>query len=194
MAGLADIRDKPRRGWSRRPAAPAPRLRRLAARSHQRLQNIIQRASATGDIQVLGQTKIISDERTNSLLIYASKEDMKTIKEIVAKLDVVLAQVLIEAVILEVTLNDSLDLGFSYLQHPQKSGNWTGVGAINNKNFLKPNDYSGLNGVTNASGILPSGLQLSDVLWPGPRCDGDGAGGRQPRQDPPAPADPNLAQ
>jgi len=41
----------------------------------------------------LGQTKIIADERTNSLLIYASREDMKTIKEIVAKLDVVLAQV-----------------------------------------------------------------------------------------------------
>ena len=65
---------------------------------------------------MLGQTKIISDERTNSLLIYASKEDMKTIKDIVAKLDVVLAQVLIEAVIMEVTLTDSRDLGFSYLQ------------------------------------------------------------------------------
>ena len=49
---------------------------------------------------MLGQTKIISDERTNSLLIYAAKEDMKTIKEIVAKLDVVLAQVLIEAAII----------------------------------------------------------------------------------------------
>ena len=33
----------------------------------------------TGEIQILGQTKIISDERTNSLLIYASQEDMKTI-------------------------------------------------------------------------------------------------------------------
>ncbi|MCX6926607.1 MAG: hypothetical protein NT154_25875, partial [Verrucomicrobia bacterium] len=66
----------------------------------QRLQNIIQRASTSGEIQILGQTKIISDERTNSLLIYASKEDLKTIKEIVAKLDIVLAQVLIEAVIL----------------------------------------------------------------------------------------------
>ena len=126
----------------------------------QRLQNIIQRActSGSGEIQVLGQTKIISDERTNSLLIYASKEDMKTIKDIVAKLDVVLAQVLIEAVILEVTLTDSRDLGFSYLQHPQKAGNWTGVGAINNKQFLKPDDFSGINGVTNTAGILPQGF------------------------------------
>jgi type II secretory pathway component GspD/PulD (secretin) len=50
-----------------------------------RLQNIISRASATGEIQVLGQTKIISDERTNSLLIYAGKDDMKTIKEIMCQ-------------------------------------------------------------------------------------------------------------
>ena len=57
---------------------------------------------------------------------------MKTIKEIVAKLDVVLAQVLIEAAVIEVDLTDSRTLGFSYLQHPQSSGQWTGVGAINN--------------------------------------------------------------
>ncbi len=107
----------------------------------QRLQNIINRASEEGDIQVLGQTKIISDERTNSLLIYASKEDMKVIKEIVGKLDVVLAQVLIEAAIVEVTLNDSRDLGFSYLQHPQNAGKWTGVGAINNNNILQPDNF-----------------------------------------------------
>jgi general secretion pathway protein D len=122
-----------------------------------RLQNIIQRASATGEIQVLGQTKIISDERTNSLLIYASKEDMKTIKEIVAKLDVVLAQVLIEAAIIEVDLTDSRSLGFSYLQHPQNSGQWTGVGALNNGNFLSPGNYV-LSGGTNASGGIPSGF------------------------------------
>jgi len=98
----------------------------------QRLQNIIQRASATGDIQVLGQNKILADERTNSLLIYAGKDDMKIIKDIVAKLDVVLAQVLIEAAVIEVDLNDSRSLGFAYLQHPQTSGQWTGVGAIKN--------------------------------------------------------------
>ena len=126
----------------------------------QRLQNIIQRASTpgSGEIQVIGQTKIISDERTNALLIYASKDDMKIIKDIVAKLDVVLAQVLIEAVILEVTLGNKFDLGFNYLQTPQKSGNWTGVGAINNKQFLKFNDFSGINGVTNTGGILPQGF------------------------------------
>jgi general secretion pathway protein D len=120
----------------------------------QRLQNIIQRASTTGEIQVLGQTKIISDERTNSLLIYASKEDMKTIKEIVAKLDMVLPQVLIEAAIVSVTLSSSHDLGISYLQHPQNSGQWTGVGAINNKNFLSANSFNG----SGTNSLIPQGF------------------------------------
>ncbi len=124
----------------------------------QRLQNIMQRASQTGEIEILGQTKIIADERTNSLLVYATKEDMKTIKDIVAKLDVVLPQVLIEAAIISVTLNDSHDLGFSYLQHPQNSGRWTGVGAVNNNNMLTPGTFA--NGaVTNlGGGTLPQGF------------------------------------
>jgi general secretion pathway protein D len=115
-----------------------------------RLQNIINRASSSGEIQVLGQTKIISDERTNSLLIYAGKDDMKTIKEIIAKLDVVLAQVLIEAAIIEVDLTASHSLGLSYLQHPQSAGKWTGVGAVNPGNMLQPGSFV-LSGATNAT-------------------------------------------
>ena len=114
-----------------------------------RLQQIIKKASVSGDIVVLGQTKIISDERTNSLLIYASREDMKTIKSIIEKLDVVLAQVLIEAVIIEVSHGKNMDLAFSYLQRPQTSGNATGVGALNNtKKFYSPGDFT--SGATNA--------------------------------------------
>jgi general secretion pathway protein D len=128
----------------------------------QRLQNIINRAAVSGEIQVLGQTKIIADERTNSLLIFASRDDMKMIKEIVAKLDVVLAQVLIEAVIIEVSLNSSTDLGISYLQkQPQPGGNsyFQGIGAINNKNILAPGSFSTIGAAaTNTAAALPSGF------------------------------------
>jgi general secretion pathway protein D len=127
----------------------------------QRLQGIINRASSgTGEFQVIGQTKIISDERTNSLLIFASKDDMKTIKDIIAKLDVVLPQVLIESAVISVTLSGSRDLGFSYLQHPQNIGSWTGVGALNNKTFQTPQNYLlNANGVTNSSSsVIPGGF------------------------------------
>jgi len=123
----------------------------------QRLQGIISRATQSGEIQVLGQTKIISDERTNSLLIYAGKDDMKTIKEIVAKLDVVLAQVLIEAAIISVTLTDSRDLGVSYLEQQPHGGNYfKGLGAINNGNTLSQSPL--VSAATNAASSLPSGF------------------------------------
>jgi general secretion pathway protein D len=124
-----------------------------------RLRNIIQRASVTGDIQVLGQTKIIADERTNSLLIFASEADLKMIKDIVSKLDVVLAQVLIESVIMEVSLDNSQNVGISYLQrNPTQIGDFNGIGALKNtSSFLTPGNFL-LNGATNAAGSLASGF------------------------------------
>jgi general secretion pathway protein D len=85
---------------------------------------------------------------------------MKIIKDIVSKLDVVLAQVLIEAVIIEVSLNTSSTLGVSYLEHkPHGIGNsFIGQGAINNNSFVTPGSFNLLNGATNAAGNLPSGF------------------------------------
>lgn len=98
-----------------------------------RLQQIVQRATAAGDIVVLGNTKIIADERTNSLLIFASKGDFVMISNIIEKLDVVLAQVLIEALVLEVGLSDTLEYGLSYLQREKALGRGArGVGSILN--------------------------------------------------------------
>ncbi len=128
-----------------------------------RLQNIIRRAAVSGEIQILGQTKIIADERTNSLLIFASREDMKMIKDIVAKLDVVLAQVLIEAVVIEVDLGpDTKNMGVSYASKAQHSGQWTGVGAGGAGQFLGPNNFPVPGGLasaaTNAAGAVSGGF------------------------------------
>ena len=54
------------------------------------------------------ETQILADERSNSILIMGEKSDISAIKEIIAKLDVKLEQVMIEAAIFEVTLNDDL--------------------------------------------------------------------------------------
>ena len=87
-----------------------------------RLNNIINRASqptsggGQDQIQLFGQTKIIPNESSSSLLIYATRQDMQVIKEIIAKLDVPLAQVLIEAIIMDVTLGHTFDFGVSASQ------------------------------------------------------------------------------
>src|SRR5581483_1114404 len=103
-----------------------------------------------------GNNKIIADERTNSLLVFASRQDMDMIKDIISKLDVVLAQVLIEAIVMEVSLDDSKNVGFSYLQHPKTFGNNGTAGAINNVPFLSPSQFASI--ATNTSGSIPSGF------------------------------------
>jgi general secretion pathway protein D len=124
-----------------------------------RLKQIVQKAGAAGDFQILGQNKIIPDERTNSLLIFAGKQDMDIIKDIINKLDVVLAQVLIEAIVMEVTLDDTKALGVSYLQNsPSSPGNYfSGIGAIKNGSFANFANFANTIG-TNAANGLPSGF------------------------------------
>jgi general secretion pathway protein D len=120
----------------------------------QRLQQIVNRAATGGEFFVLGSTKIIADERTNSLLIFASKQDLATVSNIISKLDVVLAQVLIESIIMEVSVGNNLDYGFSYLQSkPTTVGDFLGLGAINNVPFLRNSDF-----VSTNSGALPGGF------------------------------------
>ena len=123
-----------------------------------RLSNLVSKAAHAGEFQVLGETKIIADQRTNSLLVFANKTDMKMIKEIIKKLDIVLAQVLIEAIIMEVNLDNSHNIGFSYLQvHPTTAGpSFSGIGALNNGTILSGNSFQPPSG-TNAI-ALPGGF------------------------------------
>jgi general secretion pathway protein D len=123
-----------------------------------RLSNVIKKINSQGEFQILGQTKMIADERTNSLLIFASREDMKMITNIVSKLDVVLAQVLIEAVIISVTLDKGHSLDVSYVQNPQSVGALSTVGAGGSgKTFFTPSSFIS-SGASNAASGLAGGF------------------------------------
>ena len=138
-----------------------------ASTFQQRLQSIIQRAAGSGQqdqIQVFGQTKIIADQRSNSLLVFATRDDMERIKGVVAKLDVLLSQVLIESVIMEVSLGKSLSTGVSAVQNPSAINvpNFKGGGGYNNGptflSFLASNVVStATNGNTSFGNALASG-------------------------------------
>ncbi len=52
------------------------------------LNRVVQDAASSGQFQLLGQTKIIADERSNSLLVFANDDDKKKIDDIIKKLDV----------------------------------------------------------------------------------------------------------
>jgi general secretion pathway protein D len=115
-----------------------------------RVRSLIARADSggKGEFQILGQTKIIADERMNALLVFAGHEDMIRVKDIVKKLDVVLAQVLIEAMIMEVTLDNTRTIGVSAAQQPIGQNN-VFLGGYNNGQQFFPfrgagsNDFPG---------------------------------------------------
>ena len=103
-----------------------------------RINNIIKRAATpgggAGDFQILGLNKIIADVRSNSLLVFAARADLTMIKDIISKLDVVLAQVLIETIIMDVSLDKQWSLGVSAGQRPKLLDGTNNVigGVINN--------------------------------------------------------------
>jgi general secretion pathway protein D len=127
------------------------------------VNNAAQGSGKQDQIQLFGQTKIIADNRSNSLLIFATRQDMDAITNVIAKLDVLLSQVLIESVIIDVDLNKSLNAGVSVAQNPEiyspAQGIAGGGGSVNGPtfiNFLASNStYS--NG-TNSSAILGNAL------------------------------------
>lgn len=58
---------------------------------------------------------ILPEERSNSIVVSGTVDDVRLINELVAKIDVLLAQVRIEVVIAEVTLSDNATSGISEL-------------------------------------------------------------------------------
>ena len=60
--------------------------------------------------------KILPDKRTNALIMMATKNDMAALLDIVKGMDIMLSQVLIEAVILQVALGDTLERGVDWVQ------------------------------------------------------------------------------
>lgn len=123
----------------------------------QNLQHIVQNAAGAGQFQLFGQTKIIADERTNSLLVFANDEDMKMIKIIIDKLDVVLAQVLIDAIIMEINLQDTRTTGISYGAQNGGPNSFSGVGGLNNLSSAASGFLTGTSTTNTASALGGAG-------------------------------------
>ncbi|MBM3877944.1 MAG: hypothetical protein FJ386_14745 [Verrucomicrobia bacterium] len=140
------------------PAAGLPQANPAAAAAgfQNRLQQIVNQASrgtAGGGAPLLGAAKIITYERNNSILAIGTKQELAMVEKLIQELDKVQKQVLIEAIILEVTLDDSKKLGVSTAQNQKKFGeNFTGRGGIRTDAIFG----SGLTNVANQS--LPQGL------------------------------------
>jgi len=96
-----------------------------------RLRQVIDRAAdGEEEIELLANARIVPDERSNSLLIFANKQDLTMITNMVSKVDVLLAQVLIEAVVLEVEIGDDRNTGVNLTQSSGNGERWQFGGPI----------------------------------------------------------------
>jgi len=86
----------------------------------------------TGFLQFVQGVRILPDPRTNALLIMATKEDMLRIEELIKSVDTPVAQVLIEVVIAEVTLNNELDIGVDIFKRLFQNGQVAQAGGTAN--------------------------------------------------------------
>jgi general secretion pathway protein D len=82
--------------------------------------------AAAGSIQAnrpdmsMGAIKIVADEKNNSLLMLATREDYQKLQSLIRQLDVMPMQVLVEASIVEVRLGDELSYGLQwFFSHEQ---------------------------------------------------------------------------
>jgi general secretion pathway protein D len=100
------------------------------------------------------EASITADKATNSLVITASPQEYKELEEVITKLDMVRAQVLVEALIAEVSLEKSLQLGVDWrIMDQPVEGSTRGFGG---------SDFGLISGVQ--SGALPSSTGDTGLL------------------------------
>lgn len=105
------------------------------------MQSLGQGKAAEGAPATAAQPAVQADEATNSILITADVDTMKNLLTIVDSLDIRRAQVLIEAVIVDIQDTDGLDLGIEWMYRDNKYGfgsnsNDGTIGAVGEAAFI----------------------------------------------------------
>jgi len=110
-------------GENKAAAGEAPKSENLASfaeRMHAAASTTAPAAGEPGKSKVgelsKDNIKILSNKRTNAVIVMASKSDTAAIKEIIKDLDIMLSQVLIETVVLDLSLTKEFTTGISWVQ------------------------------------------------------------------------------
>ena len=105
---------------------------------------------------ISGKVRISADKATNSLIIMADKEDYMVLEDVIQKLDIPRSMVYIEALIMEVDMSTSLNIGIDWTAFGKASlgGKETLVGGGFSPGFPQPSD------------LLQGGLTLGMLTEP----------------------------
>lgn len=85
---------------------------------------------AVSALQIAPNVRVVADDRNNAVLVWAPTEQFAHIEEVLRRLDTPPTQVLIEASIIEVTLNDELNYGVQWLFNDTRAGGGTGTSVL----------------------------------------------------------------
>lgn len=96
----------------------------------------------------IGNIRVMSDDLNNSILIWGTRGEFEKIETTLKRLDTPPTQVLIEASIIEVTLNDNLNYGLQWAFDGGVGNNYQGAGQIS----------SGSGAVTSGTGSLGTAM------------------------------------
>lgn len=102
-------------GGKRGEAGESAQLSEYVSRREAGVEGGAEGKSKIGELSATN-IKILANKRTNALIIMASNSDLETLSVIIGDMDMMLSQVLIEAVILEVGLDDSVQTGIDWVQ------------------------------------------------------------------------------
>lgn len=78
----------------------------------------------------IGNVRVMSDDLNNSILVWSTRSEFEKIEATLKRLDIPPTQVLIEASIIEVTLNDNLNYGLQWAFDGGVGSNYQGSGQI----------------------------------------------------------------
>jgi len=114
--------------------------------------------------------RVTADPATNSLVISAAPQDYATLRDVIQQLDIPRRQVLVEAIIFEVSMNRARQLGIELQGGASVDGKGVAFGRVNFKNLspltsaVSGNDLGGLSTVSGLLGALISdqSIILSD--------------------------------
>jgi general secretion pathway protein D len=123
-------------------------------------------SASGGGGEFIGEVRVTADPYTNSLVISAGPQDYDVLKRVIAELDIPRRQVFVEAIIFEISLDKSRQLGFEYQGGTQLGDQAIGLGRLNftnlNQALTTPQSLQGLvlAAASNQTITLPDGTKV----------------------------------
>ena len=106
---------------------------KIAPKLKEQMTGVVAVAGATGGAAAAAldrTTTIVAEPETNALIITAPPKTMRSLKSIIDRIDIRRAQVLVEAIVVDVSTNNSADLGVNWAMYSNENGTQVPAGAF----------------------------------------------------------------